>query len=74
MLNLISPYLLIDVLGVHFLSNVCNIFILLELLFYGGLLQIFSDHIRVGLGELFSSLLLLVLLSEEVVQICHVGG
>ena len=67
MLQTLSPYLLIDVLRVHFISNVCNIFILLKLLLYGGLFKVFSNHVRVGLGELLSSLLLLILLREKVV-------
>ena len=69
-----------DILG-YLLSNTLpgllphvDVLVLLGLLLPGGLLQVLGYNVRVGLGELLSPLLLLVLLGEEVVEVCHDAG
>ena len=65
-------YLLSDPLLL--VPQVVDVLVLLQLLLPGALLQVLGYNICVGLGELLGSLLLLVLLGEEVVDVGHDDG
>merc|ERR1719512_534473 len=56
------------------LSKVVHVLVLLQLLLLGALLQVLGYNVCVGHGELLGALLLLVLLSEEVVDVGHDDG